>query len=541
MNYVYPLSTRTDGEVDERVQGTFALNMRVKSEVPIAAMESPSHGDDFMFARHNESFAECSMELSEGMLSDDIVLAYHTSRPHTGVDVLTSATEREDGYFYLTLTPGEELVGAGQNMDYLFVLDISGSMANAGKLNASTKSVLAFIEKLPAGSRFDVMTFNVDPRPLFGELRELTDETRSNAKFFVDNARARGGTVLQSALRAAYNYADPNGDRLLNLVILSDGLTEPEDQQVLLDTSRDRPENTRIFCIGVGTDVNRPVLAQLAEDAGGLAAFVSCNDDFERQAESFRRKLTHPVATDVRIAVEGIETYDVLSTLLPNLYHGTPMRVYGRYRGAGEADVVVRGFVEGQAFEQRIPFVFPSKDDDNPEIERMWASRAIDAILESSRSGGGRTLSDADVGEIVRLGEAYSIVSEYTSFLVLENEAEYQRWKIERRNALRENRDRRAQEKFTQELQAMREAASSNVGPGRQKLARNFEEPEPSTEKRSQSSTPRPVPERSTSRDISITPSGGSRGGGAFDPFTGGLCAFLAASCVAVRRKRDGE
>ena len=35
--------------------------------------------------------------------------------------------------------------------------------------------------------------------------------------------------------------------------------------------------------------------------------------------------------------------------------------------------------------------------------------------------------------EIVRLGEAYSIASEYTSFLVLPNDAEYQRWKLERK------------------------------------------------------------------------------------------------------------
>ena len=49
------------------------------------------------------------------------------------------------------------------------------------------------------------------------------------------------------------------------------------------------------------------------------------------------------------------------------------------------------------------------------------------------------------VGEVVKLCEDYSIVSEYASFIVLENDAEYQRWKIERKNLNRIERDRLAQ------------------------------------------------------------------------------------------------
>jgi hypothetical protein len=52
----------------------------------------------------------------------------------------------------------------------------------------------------------------------------------------------------------------------------------------------------------------------------------------------------------------------------------------------------------------------------------------------------------------------YSIVSEYTSFLVLENDAEYQRWKLERRNALRIERDRKRQRQLDAQLASIRRA-----------------------------------------------------------------------------------
>jgi Ca-activated chloride channel family protein len=540
VNYVYPLATNTKGQVDRRVTGKFAVTMRVKSEVPIWDMESPSHGDDFVFVQHNDQFVETSLEMNEGDLTNDVVLAYNTIRPHTGVDIITSATGKEDGYFYATLTPGKELADAGAAMDYLFILDISGSMSNDGKLAASTRSVSAFVDALPAESRFDVMTFNVAPVPLFGQLESVNDANQDQAREFVNSQRARGGTVLQSALRAAYNYVDPEGDRLLNLVILSDGLTQPNDQRALLDTSGERPENARIFCIGVGNEVNRPVLSQLAEDAGGLAAFISRGGDFERQAKAFQRKLIRPVATDVSIQVVGAKAYDIVPANLPNLYHGSPMRVYGRYKDAGDAEVIVHGFVEGQAFETRVSFNFPERNDDNPEIERMWAFKTIQGILDQSRKNE-REPNRADVDEIVRLGEGYSIVTEYTSFLVLENEGEYKRWKIERRNALRENRDRRAQDKFTQELNAIRQQASAEVGPmKREKMAKK-------TEKPNRNNVSQPLNRQfdqsqrsdSSSRDVSIKSPGLIRGGGAFDPITGGICALLAGTAFAARRKKD--
>lgn len=57
------------------------------------------------------------------------------------------------------------------------------------------------------------------------------------------------------------------------------------------------------------------------------------------------------------------------------------------------------------------------------------------------------------------------IVTEYTSFLVLENDAEYQRWKIERRNLDRVGRDRAAQTQLRAQLDSIRNKAIENLGP----------------------------------------------------------------------------
>jgi Ca-activated chloride channel homolog len=302
------------------------------------------------------------------------------------------------------------------------------------------------------------MAFNVQPNLGFRELRAATDDAKAAAENFLSGQSARGGTILAPALATAFKYS--SADRPLNVVILSDGLTEQQDRATMMQASRTRPGNTRIFCIGVGNDVNRPMLEQVASETGGLAAFVSRGDNFERQAKAFRRKLTRPAATGLEINIAGVETYDLEPAKLPNLYHGTPVRIYGRYKGSGDATVQLRASVNGQELKQSVPIKF-EKTQTNPEIERMWAWHRIDGLLKSADAKGNRA---PVIEEVVRLGEGYSIASEYTSFLVLENDAEFQRWKIARTNMRRIDNDRAALASVERGFEKMRNKALASLG-----------------------------------------------------------------------------
>jgi Ca-activated chloride channel homolog len=529
--YVYPLATAPRGGMDSRTEGTFSLAMRVKSEVPIVSLESPSHGDEFAVVGHTDSYYEASLETKQGDLNRDVVLAYHVSRPITGIDVIASKPEGDDGYFMLTLTAGEELAAENPGMDYVFILDVSGSMAYDGKLALSRESIGSFIRDLGKEDRFEVVTFNVAPNTLFGELRPMDTANQDAATGFLRSQQGRGGTVLRSAMSLAYKYGEP--DRPLNVVILSDGMTEQGGRGELLSLIGSRPPNAKVFCIGVGNEVNRALLSQIAEDAGGLAAFISRGDNFERQAKAFRRKLTRPAASNVKIDFAGLDVYDLEPEQLPNLYHGMPVRLYGRYRGDGDVDVRVRAQINGAPIDQSVEVAFPAIEPGNPELERMWAWHRVDGLQKAADRSGSRS---AVVDEIVRLGETYSIVTEYTSFIVLENDAEYARWKIDRKNLLRTTRDRKQQRLVQAGLDAIREKAVADLGPeaaGR-KLASNERTPG--------RSTPAQAPSRPQSRNLDFSPgrrnSGGGGGGGAFDPITGAITLALAGIGAAAARRR---
>jgi hypothetical protein len=195
-----------------------------------------------------------------------------------------------------------------------------------------------------------------------------------------------------------------------------------------------------------------------------------------------------------------------------------------RYRKGGPATICLRGTLLGAPFEQRFQVELPEVDRDNPELERMWAWHRVQRLLEEERREGS---PGTRVPEIVTLGEGYSIASEHASFLVLENDAEYQRWKIERNNVARLTRDRDAQRRLAEKLEELRQRTTKELGPPR-------EDSKPAAEPQ-RGPAPRPTP------SVSVDPPPATRGGGALDPLSGLLALGLVAACFGRRRRERAE
>lgn len=555
--YVYPLATTTGGQVDSQTQGKFAFTLDVKSEIPVLSIQSPSHPQDFVVTKPTDNYVRASLELTAGDLSRDVVINYDTQRAQTGIDIVTSKPADDNGYFMLTMTAGKELEELASGMDYVFVVDISGSMADDGKLTLSRSAVGSFVDALGPEDRFELMTFNTAPTLQSGQLQAANDDTKAAAATFLLQQRARGGTELRPAISTAYRFKD--ADRPLNVVVLSDGMTEVREQAALLAAIGEAASGIRVFCIGIGNDINRPLLKQVAEKAGGLAAFISHQDDFARQAQAFRRKLMRPVASGVQIEIKGIGVFDIADETIPDLYFGSPIRLLGRYKNPGRGTLTVSAEVLGQPFTQTLEFEFPELDASNPEIERMWAYTRVQKLMGSMRASSPNT---STIEEIVGLCEDYSIVGEYASFLVLENDAEFARWSIRRKNVSRTQRDRAAQDQLRRELLQLRNESLADLGPVPPRLVSTEGASRPSAPNRltSPSSSPSPAgsqfrdatrgsttadaqPRGQQPGDLDLQPRGGNRsggggGGGAIDPITGLLAIGAAGTSMWAARRR---
>jgi hypothetical protein len=93
---------------------------------------------------------------------------------------------------------------------------------------------------------------------------------------------------------------------------------------------------------------------------------------------------------------------------------------FGRYSGKGAAAVKVTGTINGEKKEFVQDVNFSDNDTKQEFIPRLWATRRVGFLLDEIRKNGETgELKD----EVVRLARAHGIVTPYTAYLILEDEA----------------------------------------------------------------------------------------------------------------------
>ncbi|HEV7926434.1 MAG TPA: VIT domain-containing protein [Verrucomicrobiae bacterium] len=419
ISYVYPLNT-------EKFSAKPIKNVSVKVELDspkaLKTIYSPSHAVEIK--RDGAHRATASYEASEVRPDTDFALYFAPENDEVGVNLLTCKSAGEDGYFLLLASPGVETKSAKPApKDVAFVLDTSGSMV--GKKIEQAKKALQFcVENLNDSDRFEVVRFSTDVEPLFGKLTEATRQNRERAESFVQDLKAVGGTAIDDALRQVLTSRPAKDDRPFMIVFLTDGeptVGETDEDTIVAHVKKEGEGRTRVFCFGIGGDVNTHLLDKIAEETRAAAQYVLPEEDLEVKVSSFFSKITEPVLANPALHVTGgVHISKMYPEPLPDLFKGGQLIVVGRYTGDGAAGLEIAGTINGQSrkFAQDVKF-----SADSPESEfipRLWATRRVGYLLDEIRlHGENAELRD----EVTQLARRYGIVTPYTAYLIIEDEA----------------------------------------------------------------------------------------------------------------------
>jgi Ca-activated chloride channel family protein len=121
--------------------------------------------------------------------------------------------------------------------------------------------------------------------------------------------------------------------------------------------------------------------------------------------------------------------------------------VLGRYHQPGPINITLKARICGQDQQWQCTAVLPDQDTLHPELERIWALSRIDEVMEQIREHGE---SQKLTKQVVEMGTEYSLVTDYTSMVVL-NPTELENQGIQTRNAQRVQRERQAQQQRNQQ------------------------------------------------------------------------------------------
>lgn len=349
--------------------------------------------------------------------SGDLDILFPLRRGLVGTTLLTHASTGEDGYYMLLLAPPEESSGPVIPRDLTLVVDVSGSMSGT-KMEQAKAALAQALAALGPQDRFRLVAFSSGVREFRPGFTAATRGNLADAQEYVTNLAAGGGTNIEGALNAALGTA-PGAGRIPLVVFVTDGLpsvgqTQPDQ---IAGEAAARIGQARIFTVGIGTDVNTFLLDRLAREGRGSATYIAPNADVETAVGSLLGRIRHPALADLRIVSAPVSLVEMQPARLPDLFYGEELVVFGRYHGTGSGEVVVEGERNGrrERFTARAAFV--GSEPDNAFIPPLWASRRIGELTRTARLEGA---SPAIIDEIRQLGLRYGILTEYTSYLVLE-------------------------------------------------------------------------------------------------------------------------
>jgi Ca-activated chloride channel family protein len=131
-------------------------------------------------------------------------------------------------------------------------------------------------------------------------------------------------------------------------------------------------------------------------------------------------RIDAPALTNIRIVRSPVRLVESAPADLPDLFFGEELVVFARYRGHGSGQLTIEGMRGNQRQTFSANVRFAEHERDNGYIAPLWASRRIGELSRQLRLEGH---SPALVKEIRELALRHGIITEYTSYLVLEPEA----------------------------------------------------------------------------------------------------------------------
>ena len=391
-----------------------SVEVALDAGVPIENIQSTLHEVDV--ARTSPSAATVTLKDKATIPNKDFILKYEVAGAKLTDAVLAHKDDR-GGFFTLILQPPDRVpVEDVAPRELVFVLDTSGSMSGFPLDKAKETMNLAF-EALRPDDTFNLITFAGDTSILFPEPVKATPASLAKARAFLESREGGGGTEMMQAIRTALDPSDKQ-DHIRIVCFMTDGYVG-NDLEIVSEVQKH--PNARVFSFGVGDSVNRFLLDRMAVEGRGEVEYVTLRDDGSAAARRFHERVQSPLFTDISIDWNGLQVSDVGPTRIPDVFSAKPTVITGRYDHAWKGTIRISGKTGGREIVREVVLDLPEREEKHDVLASLWARRRIEDLMREDYAGAQNGTQRTDVAdEITKIGLDYSLMTNYTSFVAVE-------------------------------------------------------------------------------------------------------------------------
>jgi Ca-activated chloride channel family protein len=388
----------------------FDLHVDIASPIGLKEVRSTSHAVEVV----ENGAQRASVGLAAGKAAAnnrDFILQYRLAgdRVESGVMLFRGGDEN---FFLAMVEPPKQVPAAAISpREYIFVVDISGSM-HGFPLDTSKALLRELIGSLRPSDTFNVMLFSGSNSLLSPKSVPATRANIDKAIRTIDQQGGGGSTEIVPALRRV--YAEPKQpDVSRTVVIVTDGYVTVEREVFAL--IRQHLSEANVFSFGIGSSVNRHLMEGIARAGMGEPFIITKPAEAAQEAARFRRMIESPVLTSVKARFPGLDVYDVQPPQLPDVLGERPVVVFGKWRGEPRGEVVIDGMSASGPYRQVLPLA-NAVANDTGALRHLWARHRIQSLSDQEAQEGG----DAQRKAITDLGLQYGLLTQYTSFLAVD-------------------------------------------------------------------------------------------------------------------------
>jgi Ca-activated chloride channel homolog len=391
----------------ENSQAKLSIHVNLSTGVPLADLRATSH--DARVAWESPSVASVLLDNDAG--NRDFILDYRLAGDEIQSGLLVFESPKEN-FFLLTVQPPARVVAKDiPPREYIFVLDVSGSM-HGFPLDTAKEVIRNLIGNLKPSDTFNVILFSGASRVLSPVSLAANAQNVSRALSVIDRENGGGGTELEAALRKAIQLPR-SGFVSRSIVVVTDGyIAEERGAFTLIDQNLN---STNFFAFGIGSSVNRYLIEGVARAGQGEPFIVTTPSEAGEAGERFRRYIESPVLTNIKVSYQGFDAYDVEPSTQADLFAERPIVLFGKYHGPKQGKIEVAGRTATGTFTK----VFDVKDSatrpEHAALPQLWARTRIARLSDFNFQN-----DDAEsVREVTSLGLTYSLLTRHTSFIAV--------------------------------------------------------------------------------------------------------------------------
>ncbi|HEX2644467.1 MAG TPA: VIT domain-containing protein [Thermoanaerobaculia bacterium] len=387
----------------------FSVETRVAAGMPIEDLLCPSHRTNVEWEDADTARVTLDPRETNGG-NRDYILRYRLQgqQVQTGLLLYPGADEN---FFLLMVQPPQRVTPQQiPPREYIFVLDVSGSM-NGFPLDTAKTLMRSLAAGLRPVDRFNVVLFAGGSRLLSPSSLPATEENLRQAMAVIDGEMGSGATELEAALDTALALPGNEGVSRSTIVI-TDGYITAEASA--FDRVRKNLNRSNLFAFGIGSSVNRHLIEGLARAGQGEPFVVMKPDEASHVAQQFQNYVQSPVLTDVKVAMDGFEAYDVEPSSIPDVFADRPLVIFGKWRGEASGTIRVSGTGGAGPYESVFDVDDAAPSEDHRALRYLWARARVARLSDDDGE-----FSQENRPAIINLGLTYELLTAYTSFVAV--------------------------------------------------------------------------------------------------------------------------